>query len=268
MAQSTGQPQPTRINIYGVNTISKHVGQAVIIGGLLFLGAGSVLHATHTRNMEEMGGLIRRMPVTALSFLVGAVAISGLPPLNGFVSEWLTYQALLAGFGTTQSLTRVMFPIAGSLLARRQRWRRLVSSRLLAFRSWLSRSEPAANAREVAPAMHCDGRSRCCVWSWAWARAGCYRCSTPLRNRPLVYAFLRRSLPQTALSVRGNTPERDSIDRRHGGGFAALGGVVPVLFGLWGRASHRTTGPAWDCGLPGLTADNEYTAPRSRSRCE
>ena len=50
-----------------------------------------------------MGGLIRRMPVTAFFFLVGAVAISGLPPLNGFVSEWLTYQALLAGFGSTGS---------------------------------------------------------------------------------------------------------------------------------------------------------------------
>ncbi len=84
---------------------------------LLFLGAGSVLHATHTRNMEEMGGLIRRMPSTALYFLIGAVAISGLPPLNGFVSEWLTYQALLAGFGATTELTRVAFPVAGALLA-------------------------------------------------------------------------------------------------------------------------------------------------------
>ena len=67
--------------------------------------------------MEEMGGLIRRMPVTALFFLVGAVAISGLPPLNGFVSEWLTYQALLEGFGTTRSLFRLMFPISGAMLA-------------------------------------------------------------------------------------------------------------------------------------------------------
>ena len=84
---------------------------------LLFLGAGGVLHATHTRNMEEMGGLIRRMPSTALYFLIGAIAISGLPPLNGFVSEWLTYQALLAGFGATPALTRLAFPIAGALLA-------------------------------------------------------------------------------------------------------------------------------------------------------
>src|SRR5205807_1462174 len=85
--------------------------------GLLFLGAGSVLHATHTRNMEEMGGLAKRMRWTALFFLVGAAAISALPPLNGFVSEWLTYQSLLQGFGTTPSLIRLMFPVSGAMLA-------------------------------------------------------------------------------------------------------------------------------------------------------
>jgi hydrogenase-4 component B len=67
--------------------------------------------------MEEMGGLIRLMPTTAFCFLIGAVAISGLPPLNGFVSEWLTYQSLLAGFGATGGLTRILFPLAGSMLA-------------------------------------------------------------------------------------------------------------------------------------------------------
>ena len=85
--------------------------------GLLFLGAGAVLHATGTRNMEELGGLIRRLPWTAFFFLLGAVAISGLPPLNGFVSEWLTYQALLQGFGATQIAVRLIFPIGGALLA-------------------------------------------------------------------------------------------------------------------------------------------------------
>ena len=63
--------------------------------GLLFLGAGSVLCRTHVRNMEELGGLARHMPWTAGLFLLGAVAISALPPLNGFVSEWLTFQAIL-----------------------------------------------------------------------------------------------------------------------------------------------------------------------------
>jgi len=65
--------------------------------GLLFLGAGSILARTHIRNMDELGGLARRMPWTAGLFLLGAVAISALPPLNGFVSEWLTFQALLGG---------------------------------------------------------------------------------------------------------------------------------------------------------------------------
>ena len=94
-----------------------HTLNHAIFKCLLFLGAGSVLHSTGTRNMEKLGGLIRPMPVTAFCFLIGAVAISGLPPLNGFVSEWLTYQSLLAGFGATGGLTRILFPIAGSMLA-------------------------------------------------------------------------------------------------------------------------------------------------------
>jgi len=75
-----------------------HVLNHAAFKGLLFLGAGSVLHATRARNMEEMGGLIKRMPWTALFFLIGAAAISALPPLNGFASEWLVFQSLL-GWG-------------------------------------------------------------------------------------------------------------------------------------------------------------------------
>src|SRR5262245_6994400 len=80
--------------------------------GLLFLGAGSVLHGAHTRNMEEMGGLIKRMPVTALCFLIGAIAISALPPLNGFASEWLVFQSLLGGFNIPKAEVAVMMPLA------------------------------------------------------------------------------------------------------------------------------------------------------------
>src|SRR2546422_2325165 len=74
-----------------------HVFNHSLFKSLLFLGAGAVLHATGQRDMEEMGGLIHRMPMTALAFLIGCVAISALPPLNGFVSEWLTFQAMLHG---------------------------------------------------------------------------------------------------------------------------------------------------------------------------
>lgn len=73
-----------------------HVLNHAVFKSLLFMGAGAVLQTTHTRDIEHLGGLIRFMPYTAAFFLAGAVAISGLPPLNGFVSEWLTFQALFA----------------------------------------------------------------------------------------------------------------------------------------------------------------------------
>jgi hydrogenase-4 component B len=71
-----------------------HLLNHAVFKALLFLGAGAVLFSTHTRDMEKMGGLIRAMPVTAMCFLLGSLAISAIPPLNGFVSEWFTYQAI------------------------------------------------------------------------------------------------------------------------------------------------------------------------------
>lgn len=72
-----------------------HVWNHGLFKALLFLGAGSVLHATGTREMSRLGGLWKAMPWTASLFTLGAMAISGLPPLNGFVSEWLVYRGLL-----------------------------------------------------------------------------------------------------------------------------------------------------------------------------
>ena len=85
--------------------------------GLLFLGAGSVLCRTHVRNMEELGGLARRMPWTAGLFLLGAVAISALPPLNGFVSEWLTFQALLGGTSRFHGPAGLVIVFSAAMLA-------------------------------------------------------------------------------------------------------------------------------------------------------
>ena len=74
--------------------------------------------ATGTRQLELFGGLLRRMPWTGFFFLVGAMAISGLPPLNGFASEWLTFQAFLFGFrDSAEPLVHLLFPIGGALLA-------------------------------------------------------------------------------------------------------------------------------------------------------
>ena len=84
---------------------------------LLFMGAGAVLHATHTRDMNLMGGLIKRMPQTALFFLIGSLAIAALPPLNGFVSEWLTFQALLPGVNIAQPVIAALMTLAVGMLA-------------------------------------------------------------------------------------------------------------------------------------------------------
>jgi hydrogenase-4 component B len=85
--------------------------------GLLFLGAGSVLCRTHVRNIEELGGLARRMPWTAGLFLLGAVAISALPPLNGFVSEWLTFQALLGAASRLHGPAGLCIVFSAAMLA-------------------------------------------------------------------------------------------------------------------------------------------------------
>jgi hydrogenase-4 component B len=94
-----------------------HVLNHAVFKGLLFLGAGGVVMTTGTRQIEKFGGLLRRMPWTGLFFLVGAMAISGLPLLNGFASEWLTFQALLLGFAATPDLVRLNFPLGGAMLA-------------------------------------------------------------------------------------------------------------------------------------------------------
>jgi hydrogenase-4 component B len=115
MALSTGRVELAAV---GIAASLYHVLNHAVFKGLLFLGAGGVVMATGTRNIEEMGGLAKRMRWTALFFLVGAAAISGLPLLNGFVSEWLLFQALLFGFHLSpEPLVRFLFPVAGALLA-------------------------------------------------------------------------------------------------------------------------------------------------------
>jgi hydrogenase-4 component B len=91
-----------------------HVLNHALFKGLLFFGAGSVVHATGTRDMDHMGGLQKKMPYTALTFAVGAAAICGLPPLNGFVSEFLIY---LGAFGVVAKSGVLSSPVAAGLIA-------------------------------------------------------------------------------------------------------------------------------------------------------
>jgi formate hydrogenlyase subunit 3/multisubunit Na+/H+ antiporter MnhD subunit len=94
-----------------------HTLNHAVFKALLFLGAGAILKSTGLRNLNEMGGLIRYMPHTALYFLIGALAISALPPLNGFVSEWLTFQASLQAPLLHNSVLRSLVPIVAAVLA-------------------------------------------------------------------------------------------------------------------------------------------------------
>ena len=94
-----------------------HTINHAVFKSLLFLGAGAVLHSANERDLEKMGGLLRRMPWTGLFFLVGCISISALPPFNGFVSEWLTFQAALQAWQLDSGVLRSIVPIAAAMLA-------------------------------------------------------------------------------------------------------------------------------------------------------
>ncbi len=240
-----------------------HTLNHAIFKCLLFLGAGSVLHSTGTRNMEEMGGLIRPMPVTAFCFLIGAVAISGLPPLNGFVSEWLTYQSLLAGYGSTGGLTRILFPLAGSMLALTGALAAACFVKAFAI-TFLARPRGAdsGNVHEAPRSMligmgcltvACVGLGIGATWFL-----------------PVFGGLTEQLLGQR---VGGNLMTGNgwvlSAGIPHGGtvstaiitiGLLILVGAAALLVRVVGRRFAWQHGPTWDCGLPGLTEQNEYTA--------
>ncbi len=94
-----------------------HIFNHMSFKSLLFLSAGSVLHQTHTKNIERYGGLIKSMPVTAWSFLLAALSISALPPTNGFLSEWMIFQSLLGSSTIANMALKISLPFAVFALA-------------------------------------------------------------------------------------------------------------------------------------------------------
>jgi len=109
-----GMPAPAAL---AMTAALLHVFNHCIFKSLLFFGAGAVLNATGERDMEHLGGLIHRMPLTAFAFLTGCTAISALPPLNGFVSEWLTFQAILLSPALPAWGLKILVPAVGAMLA-------------------------------------------------------------------------------------------------------------------------------------------------------
>lgn len=103
--------------LFGLGAALFHTLNHATFKSLLFLSIGSVINQTHTRNMEEYGGLIKYMPRTAFFFLIGSMAISALPPFNGFFSEWLTFQTLFLGMASSDIFVKSFFLLATGALA-------------------------------------------------------------------------------------------------------------------------------------------------------
>ena len=236
-----------------------HVLNHAVFKGLLFLGAGGVVMSAGTRQIEQLGGLIRRMPWTGLCFLVGAMAISGLPPLNGFASEWLTFQAFLFGFrGSSEPTVYLLFLIGGALLALTTALAAacFVKAFGMTFLA-LPRSDSAAAASES---------SRVMLVPQVWLAACCV-------GLGVLPGLVLRALERVMVSLPGLRPPADLVQGGLGmaSGLESFDHVIPALLGMAlagalvitvlltvrRRAIRRV--PTWGCGGQ-LTAGTEYTA--------
>jgi hydrogenase-4 component B len=111
---STGHPT---LGALGLIAALYHCLNHALFKSLLFLGAGTIVQHTDEHDLEKMGGLIHKMPYTALFFLIGCISISALPPFNGFVSEWLTFQTALQATVLQSGILRILIPVTAALLA-------------------------------------------------------------------------------------------------------------------------------------------------------
>jgi hydrogenase-4 component B len=240
-----------------------HTINHAVFKGLLFLGAGALLSQTHTRNMEEYGGLIRTMPWTAVFFLIGAVSISALPPSNGFVSEWLIFQSLFLSFQIPDLLMKIMLPIGASMLALTGVLALACFAKAFGI-SFLAmpRSSHARQAREVSLPM----RTGMGVLAFVCVALG-------LAPMLVVPALDRITTPLTGASIAGDLLSRGglSLTPVMGEEFASvstpalgmvLAVIVPVaLLGavVLGGTLRKRYYKTWGCGL-NLTPRMEYTA--------
>jgi hydrogenase-4 component B len=228
--------------------------------GLLFLGAGSVLHATHTRDMNRLGGLIRRLPWTALFFLIGSLAIAGLPPLNGFVSEWLLFQSLLPGIGSSAPLVAPLMTLAVGILALTGGLAAagFVKAFGITFLA-IPRSPEAERAHEAPPAM------RIGMGILTVACAGFGVAAVPVMSVLGSVLAGRAGLPET-------TPRLGGLSLSMPGGFAQMSptlvalGLILATTGVWvgvrlfGAARGLRVDETWGCGRIAQTARMEYTS--------
>ena len=229
-----------------------HVWNHSLFKSLLFFCAGAVVHACGTRQIDRLGGLAKSMPQTAFFFLIGAVAICGLPPLNGFVSEWLVYlglfgRAAAGGTGTVAAVIGAPALAAGGALA--------VACFVKVYGTVFlgaPRTCRAARAHEAPLSM----RVPMSVLAALCALIGL----APVLISPVLDAACACWLAPTSLS-----PDRLRSLSPVGAISAVAFSLLACMMGLSGllrRSSAPATraGPTWDCGYARPTARMQYTA--------
>jgi hydrogenase-4 component B len=238
-----------------------HVFNHSLFKSLLFFGAGSVLTATGERDMERLGGLIHRMPLASFTFLVGCVAISALPPLNGFVSEWLTFQAILLSPALPEWGLKILIPGVGAVLA---------LSAALAAACFVKAFGVTFLGRPRSTAVNQAGETD--RWSLAamFALAALCLLAGILPGfvidalAPLAQGLVGGRMPAQAgmawLAIVPISESRSSYDGLLVFLFIAVAASLTAIaiHRLASRALRR--GPAWDCGFPDASPMTQYTA--------
>jgi hydrogenase-4 component B len=240
---------------FGLMGALLHVWNHAAMKGLLFLAAGGVLHAAGTRDLEKLGGLLRRLPVTGACFVLGAVAISGLPPLNGFASEWLLYRGLIdfaLGAGTTAGalayLGVALLALVGGLAA--ACFVRLVGIAFLGE----PRSPAAAAAREAGPLLF----GPALLLAAAAVLLACLP-GPAVRLAAPVAAQLFGPGRAGAAAVQEVASALTPVGVAAGVGWAVVG-VGAALVSVWLGARARRTQETWACGYARPSARMQYTA--------
>ena len=236
-----------------------HTLNHAVYKGLLFLSAGSLVHSTHTKNLEEMGGLIKLMPYTAFFFLIGSVSICALPFFNGFVSEWLTYQSLLSNFQAMSATAKVAAPLGGAALA---------FSGALAVACFvkafgipflgLPRSHHATDAKESPPSM-ITGMG---ILALLCLVLGIFPGHTIKLFSPAVSSLtgIEYMLPSGKGIIHISKTAVDLSPLAILVAMIAIFVAVVVLIRIVGGKSRVTHGDSWDCGMTSLTPRMQYTA--------
>ena len=238
-----------------------HVFNHSLFKSLLFFGSGAVLSATGERDMEKLGGLIHKMPLASFAFLTGCVAISALPPLNGFVSEWLTFQAILLSPALPQWGLKILIPGVGAVLA--------LSAALAAACfvkafgvTFLGRARSAA----VAQAGDADRFSLTAMFALAalCLLAGILPGLVIDALTPVSQALVGGRMPPQAhiawLAIVPISESRSSYDGLLVFLFITISALATAsaIHRLASRRVRRA--PAWDCGFPVPTPTTQYSA--------